>query len=41
MQLIERRKSFGEKREIAQVEYQKNYDRSSKKDIIYEQLLEL
>lgn len=36
------RKSINsEKRKIAQAEYQKNYVRSSKKDIIYEQLLEL
>ena len=36
------RKSINaEKRKIAQAEYQKNYVRNSKKDIIYEQLLEL
>lgn len=36
------RKSINaEKRKIAQAEYQKNYIRSSKKDMIYEQLLEL
>lgn len=36
------RKSINEeKRKIAQIEYQKNYVRNSKKDMIYEQLLEL
>ena len=36
------RKSINaEKRKIAQAEYQKSYVRSSKKDMIYEQLLEL
>lgn len=36
------RKSINaEKRKIAQAKYQKNYNRSSKKDLVYEQLLAL
>lgn len=35
------RKSINAEKKIAQAEYQKNYVRSSKKDMIYEQLLEL